>query len=182
MCTNRGRRKNGKRMRKLTISILLLAVMVFLTTLALAVEDAKHDYVGHKKCKTCHKSEHKAWLETGHAKAYDLLTDEEKKDEKCVGCHITGTIAKDSSLAVGVQCESCHGPGKDYKSSKIMNRRKWKANPETQKKMAQAAGLIYPTEETCLRCHNEKSPDFKEFDFEKRKTRVHPVVAEKTEE
>lgn len=172
----------GKTMRKLTIPVLLLAIMAFFAAPAFAADEVSHDYVGHKKCKTCHKTEHKAWLETGHANAYDLLSDEEKKDEKCVGCHITGIIAKDSSMAVGVQCEACHGPGKDYKSTKIMSKKKWKANPEAHKKMAIEAGLVYPTEETCLRCHNKKSPNFKEFVFEERKKLVHPVVTEKKED
>jgi len=169
-------------MKKLIISALLLPIMALLGALTLAAEETKHDYVGAKKCKTCHKAEHKAWLETGHATAFDLLSDEEKKDEKCVGCHITGTVAKDSSMAVGIQCEACHGPGGDYKSAKIMSKKKWKADPETYKKMAIEAGLVYPTEETCVRCHNEKSPNFKEFKFEERKTKVHPVVAEETKE
>ncbi len=177
MCTIRGRQKKGKTMRKLTISVLLVAVMSLFAALSLAAEKASHDYVGFKKCKTCHKPEYKAWLETGHAKAYDLLSDEEKEGDKCVGCHITGIIAKDSSLAVGVQCEACHGPGKDYKSTKIMSKKKWKADPEKQKKMAIEAGLNYPpTEETCVRCHNKKSPNYKEFNFEERKKKVHPVA------
>lgn len=137
-----------------------------------------HDYVGAKKCKFCHKVEYNSWLETGHAGAYDLLTDEEKKKPECVTCHITGTTKKDE-LVEGVQCEACHGPGGDYKSPKIMSRKKWAADPETYKAMAIEAGLVYPTEEDCTRCHKkEGNPNFKPFDFEKRKGEVHAMSSE----
>lgn len=138
------------------------------------VEKAEHDYVGAKKCKTCHKVQFKSWSETGHAKAFSLLSAEEQKNEECVACHITGALA-DKTVLENVQCEACHGGGKDYKSIKIMNKKKWKADPETYKKMAIDAGLVYPTEETCVKCHNKNSPNFKEFDFAKRKDLVHPA-------
>ena len=32
-----------------------------------------------------------------------------------------------------------------------------------------AAGLIVPNADNCTTCHNEKSPTFEDFDFEKRK-------------
>ncbi len=79
----------------------------------------------------------------------------------------------------GVQCEACHGGGKDYKSIKIMSKKKWKANPDKQRQMAIDAGLIYPKEEDCVRCHNKKSPNFKEFKFEERKKLVHPELKKK---
>ena len=143
-----------------------------------AEEKAAHDFVGHKKCgsKACHKDNHTSWLETKHAKAYDLLSDEEKQKPECVTCHTTGTTAK-GVLLEGVQCEACHGAGKDYKSLKIMSKKKWKADPEKQKAMAIKAGLIIPTEENCKRCHTkEGNPNFTEFDFEKSKGLVHPVA------
>ncbi len=70
----------------------------------------------------------------------------------------------------GVGCEACHGPGSDYKSKKIMT------NPEAH----EAAGLmIVKTAEACAKCHNEESPTFKDFDFEKRWAEIaHPVPAE----
>jgi hypothetical protein len=159
--------------------IVLAAVVALVTASALAGEGEEstrpaNDYVGAKKCKTCHKGHHAAWLETKHAKAYDALSDEEKKNEECVGCHVTGTTAEDVLLE-GIQCEACHGPGSAYKSAKIMSKKKWKADPEGQKKLALEAGLIMPTEEVCTGCHNKKSPTFKEFDFAKAQPKVHPV-------
>jgi len=160
----------------------ILAALALLAMSALSDEAKKdekskpaHQYVGAKKCKTCHKVQYNSWLESGHATAYDKLSDEEKKKPECIECHITGTTAKDVLLE-GVQCESCHGAGKDYKSPKIMSKKKWPADPEAHKAMAIEAGLVYPTAENCIRCHKkEGNPNFKEFDFEKRKGEVHAM-------
>ena len=170
-----------------TYSIFGFIIAAVLVSSVIAVEEKKvtektvkkvHEFVGAKKCKTCHKQQFTAWSKTGHAKAFDLLTDEEKKNPECVGCHITGTTKK-GVLLEGIQCEACHGGGKDYKSMKIMSKKKWKADPEAHRQKAIDAGLVYPTEETCLRCHNKKSPNFKKFDFEKRKKLVHPKPSKK---
>ncbi len=165
-------------MRK--VSILVFMVAALLASSAMAEGEKKtHEFVGVKKCKTCHKAQFKSWGETPHAKAFDVLSDAEKKDEKCIACHTSGTTTK-GVLSEGVQCEACHGGGKDYKSAKIMSKKKWKADPEAHKKMAIEAGLVYPTEETCVRCHTkEGNPNFKPFDFAKMKDLVHPVPAKK---
>lgn len=119
-------------------------------------QEVTHDYIGAKKCKICHKDVFTSWEKTVHAKAFDLLKPEEQKKEECTVCHITGTTVKGAVLE-GVQCEGCHGPGADYKKKKIMQ----------DKELAIKNGLVIPTEETCVRCHNKKSPTFKSFDFEK---------------
>ncbi len=160
------------------ILIVLMATVAFTAVGILADEAKKADeptfkYVGAKKCKTCHKAQHSSWLETKHAKAYDVLSVEEKKKPECVGCHVTGTTKKDVLLE-GIQCEACHGPGSAYKSPKIMSKKKWPADPEKYMKMATEAGLIMPTEETCKGCHKkEGNPNFTEFDFAKGKPTVH---------
>jgi len=165
-------------MRKLIFSLFVLALLGFAVGAAIAQEEkaATHEYVGDAKCKMCHKDVHKAWSETGHAKAFEVLSAEEKKDAKCVGCHSTGKLA-DGTLLEGVQCEVCHGPGSDYKSAKIMSKTKWAADPETYKKMAIEAGLVYPDEKLCVNCHKaEGNANFKEFKFAERVGNVHKVV------
>jgi RecJ-like exonuclease len=116
----------------------------------------KFDYVGDKKCKMCHTAEHASWLTTKHAKAWEALKPEEQKKEECVSCHSTGKTVE-GTLLTGVGCESCHGPGSAYKAQKTMK----------DKALALAAGLIMPKKEVCMKCHNEKSPTFKGFDFDK---------------
>ncbi len=165
-------------MRKLTTLLLILAVMFAFVSISLSAEEVTHKFVGPKKCKSCHKDIHTAWSETAHAKAFTKLSAEEQKDEKCIACHTSG-IDKKGALIEGVTCEACHGAGGDYKSAKIMSKKKWAADPETHKKMAIEAGLVYPTEETCVRCHTaEGNKNFKEFKFETAKAKVHKVAAE----
>jgi RecJ-like exonuclease len=119
---------------------------------------AKHQYVGEKKCKMCHKEQYDSWATTKHAKAWASLKPEEQKKAECVACHTTGKTATDS-LLVNISCESCHGPGSEYKAMDKMK----------DPKLAAEAGLLPITEATCTRCHNKKSPTFKGFDFAKAK-------------
>jgi len=185
-------------MRKLMVIALLgLALMAFIAMVAVAqeaTEEAKeqvkkeapkeaakagNEYVGAEKCaKVCHKDQYTSWLETKHAKSFDVLSDEEKAKPECGGaCHITGKLA-DGTVLMGAQCEGCHGPGSAYKSPKVMSKTKWKEDPAGYKKMAMDAGLVYPTAETCAGCHKEEgNPNFKPLDFAKSKGTVHPVAA-----
>jgi len=133
--------------------------------------ESNFHYVGETKCKMCHKAEFNSWLETPHAKAWESLKPEEQKNPECAGCHITGMTEADSML-VNVGCEACHGPGSEYKAMKTMK----------DGALASAAGLLPISEATCVRCHNKKSPNYKEFKYEEfLKTGVHehPTKEEK---
>lgn len=157
-----------------------------------AQEAASHKYIGVAKCKMCHINPNRTWAETKHAKAFESLkTDEAKKyspnpttDPTCLKCHVTGyeqpggyviptagdAVPSGDAGAVpealaksmeGVQCESCHGPGEKYKDIKVMKDRA----------LSLQNGLIMPTEEVCLKCHNNKeAPTFVEgkWDFKAR--------------
>jgi excinuclease UvrABC ATPase subunit len=140
-------------------------------------------YVGTATCGLCHKSEKQGeqlgiWEKSAHAKAYKtLLTDEANKiatergfstkaaeTEACLKCHVSGYNVDASMLGAkfkiedGVQCETCHGPGSEYKSLKIMKDRE---------KSIENGLLVYENkEELCKKCHNEESPSYKEFNFE----------------
>jgi hypothetical protein len=178
----------------------LLALAFLLPRLAGAAGD--HEFVGFKKCRTCHKKEeignqYDIWLESRHAKAYETLGTEKAKkwgaeagvdnpqtDDRCIKCHSTAhgvpddRVSKKFDRTAGVQCESCHGAGKDYKKKKIM----------MDRDKAVANGLIIPTEEVCTACHNDESPAWDEkaytladgttvgFDFEQAVKKIaHPV-------
>lgn len=167
-------------MRKVLVFALLIIGAFALTALLATAEEGaapKHEFVGADKCKICHKDVFTAWQATGHAKAFDVLSDEEKKKPECVSCHITGKLADGTQLN-GVQCEMCHGAGSDYKSPKIKSKTGWANEREKYVAMAKEAGLILsPTEEDCKRCHKkEGNPNFKEFKFEEAKKLVHPVA------
>ncbi len=162
-------------MKRRLIMMLTASILVAIWSLSGLAQDSTKkaktpEYIGAKKCKMCHKNEHKSWLETKHAKAYDVLKPAEKKKDSCVVCHVTGFGVADT-LFEGVQCEACHGPGSLYKSTKIMSKKKYKENREAQHKLALEAGLIIPDEKTCTGCHNKKSPNFKSFDYKKMKAK-----------
>jgi hypothetical protein len=71
--------------------------------------------VGDAKCKVCHKIQHASWAGSSHA-ALDPVLD----------------------------CESCHGPGSEYKKMSIMKDRE----------LAIAAGLVLPGADFCTAsCH-----------------------------
>jgi hypothetical protein len=168
--------------RKFSIILTFIVLMAALTGWVLADDSAKvekaakHDYVGAKKCKVCHKKDgiHPSWLETKHAKAWETLKPEQQKDKTCVGCHSTGTTA-DGKLLEGVQCEACHGAGADYKKKSIM----------ADREKSVANGLLLPDEKTCLGCHNENVPEEfrskEKFDYAKMKEKGVHAAAVKVE-
>ncbi|MBU0983958.1 MAG: cytochrome c family protein [candidate division Zixibacteria bacterium] len=167
---------------KILTAICLTAFIAMIAAFAIADEKAaaKHEFIGEKKCKICHKKDgtHPSWLETSHATAFDNLTPEQQKDPAYIKYYTTGTDAK-GELLTGVQCEACHGAGADYKAKKIMEDRE----------QAIANGLLIPDEKTCLTCHNADAPGklgatAKDWDFAKAKAKgVHamPEAAEETE-
>jgi len=125
-------------------------------------------FIGSSKCKMCHKGEKngnifETWEASKHANAMAVLVEKgEDKNPACLGCHTTGYEAGGygaeamAEVDLGnVGCESCHGAGSEYKSMKVMKDRE----------AALAAGLLIPNEATCTKCHNEKSPTFKGFNY-----------------
>ena len=174
---------------KRTSGILKIVIAVALVAAFSAPARAEHAYVGAQGCKMCHASsskgaQYKVWEGTRHARAYASLASEKAREAaaargidnpqespECLKCHVTG-YGSDPSLFEagyskedGIGCESCHGPGKDYKQMKIMK------NVEE----AKANGLILPDEETCKKCHNEESPFYQPFNFGERFEQIaHP--------
>ena len=137
----------------------------------------EHKFIGARKCKKCHGKELMGdqmgvWQEGPHRPAFDTLGGPESlaiaerlgletppaESAECLVCHVTAfgvpedKIWKPLDQVEGVQCESCHGPGRDYRKKKIMD--------DLDK--ARAKGLWDPDAESgiCLHCHNESSPTF----------------------
>ncbi len=166
-------------MKKVSVIVMGTGLLVFLLSAIGIADEAAHNYVGSAKCKVCHKAEKRGaqyvkWQESKHSKAYETLASEKAMEigkgmdidnpqtsDKCLKCHVTAFAAAAELKAEsfdqteGVGCEACHGAGSDYKKMKIMK----------DQAAAIAAGMIVPTEETCVGCHNDKSPTFEKFDF-----------------
>jgi len=66
-------------------------------------------------------------------------------------------LDKKFKIEDGVQCETCHGAGSNYKSLKVMK----------NKEDAIANGLVVPekVEDFCISCHNAESPTYVDFKF-----------------
>jgi hypothetical protein len=133
--------------------------------------------ISNKLCEICHKkpesgNQHGVWLKGPHANAYKSLASPEakavaaklgikdpQKSGKCLSCHSTAygfteeVVSKKLKVADGVSCQSCHGPGADYKSKD-----KHGKDPATS---YAKLGLLKQTEALCRKCHNEKSPTHK---------------------
>ena len=178
---------------------LVVAIGFGLAAGAAGTATKEPQYVGAKKCKTCHKKElignqYGAWEETKHSQAFATLKGEKALEiakkkglagppheaEECLKCHMTGYGEDPSKFAKeplspkdGVQCESCHGPGSLYKKKKTMS--------DHDKSVA--AGLWEPgkDDKICTSCHNEESPSWdasEGFDFEKRKEEIAHAIPE----
>ena len=111
-------------------------------------------YVSATACQRCHEQEYLQWSATRHAFAYETLLKKERYfDAACVACHTTGfgyptgfQIVDPDSTLKGVQCETCHGPGKQHVG-----------NPKKSNIRKGADTSL------CLQCHDPKhSPGFAE--------------------
>jgi len=143
--------------------IIFLLGMVILTIGLVNAEDFK--YIGAAKCKMCHNKADKGeqfnkWASSTHAKAMDRLKGADATNPKCLKCHSTAAgvnqaLVATITVAEGVSCESCHGPGSAYKVATVMK----------DQKASMAKGLILPDEKVCKTCHNEQSPHYKGFNY-----------------
>jgi len=174
-------------MKKKTIYAALIIIISFLVVTSSTIVNSRNadnfKYVGVSKCMTCHKSEaqgkqYDIWKSSKHSSAWASLTteaaDKIAKDKgfstkasetpQCIRCHVLGKDINPDELADsfnkedGVQCETCHGAGSEYKSLSIMK----------DKQKAIDNGLIIHNEKEkfCTSCHNSDSPTYKEFNYD----------------
>ncbi len=111
-------------------------------------------YTGITICGSCHQAQHEVWKQSEHAKAYeDLIMVDKAFDPACVVCHTVGFNKEGGFIdhpltpeLADVQCESCHGAGREHAESKgkiATTNHDWKR------------------EEVCAQCHyHEHSPGF----------------------
>lgn len=178
------------------------------TSTASAAQGAKAPkFVGAQKCKNCHSSaetgnQFEAWTKMKHAHAFEVLGSDEakkvaaekgiadpQKDDKCLKCHVTGfgapaeQINKGFDIKMGVQCESCHGPGEAHMKARMAAAAT--ATEGDKKPVVIGEGEIQkPTAATCTGCHNSESPSYKPFCFFKARAETAHLIPnrERTEE
>ena len=185
---------NEVRSRALTGGILAVVSLTFLGSLSArsgsdpAPAPGDNKYIGADKCKSCHGSpesgdQYGKWKTMDHAKAFEALASDEakkiaaakgiadpQKDDACVQCHVTAfgvpeaDIKKGFNPALGVQCETCHGPGEQHMKARFAAAAKGDA-PQGHVDVPDEEIIASPKQDVCLACHNDKSPTFKEFCF-----------------
>jgi len=110
-------------------------------------------YLGSESCVECHQSHFESWKATSHATAFSTLEKVGKsKDPECVVCHTVGFGEEGGFLSfkstpglANVQCESCHGPGREHS--------------------VDFGPMRTMGEEVCLKCHTPENS--MAFEYEK---------------
>jgi hypothetical protein len=109
-------------------------------------------YVWAGACKDCHTNVHEAWSKTKHSTTLNRLSSADQQKD-CAGCHLTGALTpilnEGKAVNAGVQCETCHGPGRAHAESAVAG---------TPTPMP-----VKPNQKLCEQCHNSNSPRFRGF-------------------
>jgi hypothetical protein len=176
---------------KWSLSILALAACAAAPAATATAQAAT--YVGAASCGLCHKSEAKGnqlgqWQKSKHSQAYTALTSATAdsiakakglakpavESPECLECHaITAPVVPDSKFSMkdGVQCESCHGPGSGYKAMSVMK----VYGTSVAAGMSDFGKDAAKIKAQCVKCHNDRSPTMKAFNFEEQWAKVaHP--------
>jgi DnaJ-class molecular chaperone len=109
-------REKNQEENRMNKKTLLVVGLVIAVAMLFVFSASAATKVGPEKCKMCHKLQYESWSASKHA-----------------------------TQNPPVDCETCHGPGSDYKVMSIMK--------DVEK--AKAAGLILPTKEDCAKCHGK---------------------------
>lgn len=178
-----GARVKQAKFRRCEMLLKTLFALILTLSINLAypvIASASPAYVGNAGCSFCHMISNLSWEMSVHAKAFETLRAGAKKQEKlnakldpgkdytndkdCLKCHTTGyretggfkDISSTPKMA-GIGCESCHGPGSEYRGLHAKNKNFTKAE-------AKAAGQVYGSldESVCTSCHLSKDSPFTE--------------------
>ncbi|MBK8550115.1 MAG: cytochrome C554 [Ignavibacteria bacterium] len=146
-------------------AVIFTAVTIIVINYSTTNSQSEAKYVGVNTCVgACHKTESQGsqlsiWQNSKHSEAYTVLQSARAdsiatargsstpavETQECLKCHtITdadpGKIEETFDIKQGVQCETCHGAGSEYKKLSIMK----------DKQKAMDAGLIIHTEKSCF--------------------------------
>lgn len=163
--------------------VFLTAVAIIAGNYSSSNSQSEAKYVGVTTCVgACHKTESQGsqlsiWQNSKHSQAYTSLqsafadsiaaaggsSTPAVETPACLKCHTltdadASKMEETFDIKQGVQCETCHGAGSEYKKLSIMK----------DKQKSIDAGLIIHTEKAafCTGCHNSESPTFVSFDYD----------------
>jgi hypothetical protein len=147
-----------------------------------------NEYIGADKCRACHAAtasgnQYDVWVRSRHSKAFESLgsakarefarergVEDARRSDKCLKCHVTGfgrprnRFKNSFDPHLGVQCESCHGPGDDHVQARFAAVAGGQAQP-AYTPVEEWEIIRSPPAQTCLECHNEESPAYVPFCF-----------------
>jgi len=159
-------------------------------------QPAENQYIGASKCKNCHQSDaagnqYEAWMGMKHAQAFEVLAsdvahkygkergvEDPQKSAECLRCHVTAygepaeRIKKGFKPDLGVQCETCHGPGNLHMKARFKAAAGADSEGSGYTTIPDDEIIKKPAQETCLKCHNEESPGFQPFCFHERVSKI----------
>ena len=183
-------RSLSRKSAALAASVMVAALLVLgATTTPAPAAAAENHYIGAAQCRNCHKSaaagnQYGKWESVSHSDAFVTLgtdaakeigkklgVEDPQKDAKCLKCHVTGAgepaekFASSFEADMGVQCETCHGPGEIHKKTRFAAA----ASAKPGERMEVGADEInsHPSPAGCLTCHSKDSPTYKPFCFAK---------------
>ena|SRR5215813_2351459 len=102
-------------------------------------------YVSSAVCNKCHVAQYMKWLNGPHARtANSLLLRGAEFEISCLDCHASGSKANVADRTQNIECEQCHGPGRDHVA-----------------KPGMGYGRVLNIRTACASCHTrETSPGF----------------------
>lgn len=113
-----------------------------------AAAAAEPPYVGAMACGACHASALAIWQASAHARAAARLTAGERARRACQSCHATGDVPASPAAFAGVECEACHGAGRDYAPADVMR------DPPLARALGLAElGSVEHRRALCATCH-----------------------------
>ncbi|MCE9594778.1 MAG: cytochrome c family protein [Planctomycetes bacterium] len=187
---NRGARPSGRILASaaLLVALVLLGLLSAISSAEPAQTKKANRYIGAQKCKTCHSAkdtgnQFEALSHMKHSHAFEVLAtdaakktakekgiDDPQKADACVKCHVTAfgvaeaDLAKGFDRTIGIQCETCHGPGEAHMKARMAAAATEDPDaPKVYKGVPEGEVVTHPAMAVCTGCHNTDSPNYKPF-------------------
>ena len=128
-------------------------IATFLLSVSIVPVAHTEQFIGSEQCGECHTEQLNAWKKTAHSRAHLKLNLTQRRDPRCGTCHNT-----DTALGfLGVQCESCHGPGAGY----------WKKHGSRRAANRTSRNMMWDAKkaEVCGHCHDSVTLNGQPFDL-----------------
>ena len=176
-------RARSRRMTTLLLPLFLSAAAFYLPGGGAADDNPKANFIGAKKCKTCHNkkkegAQYRTWSEAGHSHAYELLgspearatakelgIDDPQKSGECMRCHSSVYFFRNEPVT-NIHTKKDGTRRLTIEEGVSCESCHWAGSKYQKKKVMEdydasiAAGMNPHPEKSCVRCHNEESPSW----------------------